>query len=897
MIYITAGSFLRLIMSNPDDLAKKTTHLILDEIHERDCNTDFAMIVIKDLLQRHKHLKVILMSATMDTPLLSQYFNNCPVLEVPGQSYGVKIYHLEEILYHSGYRTKQMEKYLRDVKQMEKLKHNSRDGRDEKKSDEHISNEMGPVLLEDASMQSAIDMLIMQAMNINMELQEIEGNAEQHSDSDDICDIFDQILYYIESENVPINICHSSDGTTPLMVACKCNLPDYVRLFVEQHKANVYLVNKYNRNALDYAREHKDSLCLEIIHNSFNEVSSQVCKDNRMENELENEKQCILNAYQKQFNDENKIDHDLILSLLDGLYRDKYPGAILVFLPGYNDIMQQKELIEKTFSSGSYRICVLHGQTSTIEQSGALLKSSGHQRKIILSTNIAQTSITVPDLAFVIDAGKVKMNTFDCLTESSKLQSIWISQADACQRAGRAGRTQNGVCYRLYSSARYSLMSKFSIPEFMRIPLTQLCLYAKVLDNKNKVETFLSKALNPPSSLNVQNAIRKLKLLGVLNENESITPLGRYLSDIPVDVQLGICLLHGIFYRCIDSMLTICAYHSVRDPFVLNTNASQAETGPLDPKSLCGNWFSDQMGILQLYDSYKMIRGSRHKLREFCTKYSLSETAMDTFHNTRKQLNDILKEKFQVKENHRTYNYSWRMIQLSLASGFYPNLAYIDRTDYSLVNNSNRQLAFQRKSVLCPSGKQRLKPFMKSLPHDWIIFYEKIRLHKTCCISGNTMVPWFHVAIQCGFNCTLIHSNEGELNDKMKDEYIPQTSNNTLDSLPNDDPLKNVKITYVRNVEDKIGDPYHSMCIDKWIKLDFTSIEDVQLLMRLRNLLKSSFKIFLVNVPTRRRYSKAGNSPRNFDYFQIADFLIEVFDNLPPDQEIVDKEDDVEELN
>ncbi|GBP07584.1 Probable ATP-dependent RNA helicase YTHDC2 [Eumeta japonica] len=132
------------------------------------------------------------------------------------------------------------------------------------------------------------------------------------------------------------------------------------------------------------------------------------------------------------------------------------------------------------------------------------------------------------------------MNTYDTITESSQLQSIWISQADASQRSGRAGRTQNGVCYRLYSKAKHQFMPQFSIPEFMRIPLTEICLYAKVLEP----------------------------------DYESVTDLGKHLVDLPLDVQLGKCLLYGVFLKCYDPILTICAYHSVKDPFILPTDRS-----------------------------------------------------------------------------------------------------------------------------------------------------------------------------------------------------------------------------------------------------------------------------------------------------------------------------------
>lgn len=280
-------------MSNPGDLARKTTHLILDEIHERDYRTDFGMIIIKDQLRRFKHLKVILMSATMDIASLSKYFDNCPVIEVPGRSYGVKIYHLEDILYHTGYTNKLMELYLRDMKETATAKE-SNDWND--KTD--LTSNQQPVLLEDTSLQLIIDSLLTNCMNINTkEIHECINDSfdKNNKDMDEIRDMFDQILYYIESEDVSVNVGHSDHGSTPLMLACKCNLPEYVRLFIEQHNAAITLMNKYNCTALDYAKQHEDSLCLEIIQNNLKE--GQYLAEEKIVNDLENEKQRILIAY------------------------------------------------------------------------------------------------------------------------------------------------------------------------------------------------------------------------------------------------------------------------------------------------------------------------------------------------------------------------------------------------------------------------------------------------------------------------------------------------------------------------------------------------------------------------------------------------------------------------
>ena len=123
-------------------------------------------------------------------------------------------------------------------------------------------------------------------------------------------------------------------------------------------------------------------------------------------------------------------------------------------LPGYNDIVQQSDLIQSTLPAGTYRICILHGQMDS-QKKKYILRFYGWYH------SIGRTSIFMPDLAYIIDSGKVKMKNYDSITESSQLSSVWISKADANQPSGRSGGTQNGVWYRLYSRKKSDFMTKF----------------------------------------------------------------------------------------------------------------------------------------------------------------------------------------------------------------------------------------------------------------------------------------------------------------------------------------------------------------------------------------------------------------------------------------------------
>lgn len=130
---------------------------------------------------------------------------------------------------------------------------------------------------------------------------------------------------------------------------------------------------------------------------------------------------------------------------------------------------------------------------------------------------------------YVVDAGKVKQLSYDSIGESTCLTSTDISQACAKQRAGRAGRIQNGFCYRLYSTEQYEAMEKYTLPEILRVPLTEICLNAKMLAGDLSIEEFLVKALQPPSVKNIRQSIELLKKINALDDKENITYLGIHL--------------------------------------------------------------------------------------------------------------------------------------------------------------------------------------------------------------------------------------------------------------------------------------------------------------------------------------------------------------------------------
>jgi hypothetical protein len=191
-----------------------------------------------------------------------------------------------------------------------------------------------------------------------------------------------------------------------------------------------------------------------------------------------------LRAYQYAFDDE-QVDYDLIQSLLlyivDSGYR---PGAILVFLPGWDDIGRCRDALKRDPVLGRldrFLVLPLHSGIPSQQQREVFKTPPAGVRKIVLATNIAETSVTINDVVFVVDSGRVKEKNYDPFLKLCTLQPTWISKASARQRRGRAGRTMAGVCFHLCSRRRYESLREFKESELLTTPLEELCLQAKLL--------------------------------------------------------------------------------------------------------------------------------------------------------------------------------------------------------------------------------------------------------------------------------------------------------------------------------------------------------------------------------------------------------------------------------
>ena len=226
------------------------------------------------------------------------------------------------------------------------------------------------------------------------------------------------------------------------------------------------------------------------------------------------------------------IPYDLLCSLIQHVALKSPEGAILVFLPGWEEITEMYQSLCTKLSGESVEYHLLHS-TSPIGTADAAFRCSAKGiRKIILATNIAESSVTIPDVVYVIDSGKQKVMHYDQKLRMNVLEPCWISKANLRQRLGRAGRCQPGEYYGLYSKSRSRRLPDQTIPELLRLGLDEVCLNLKAMGLTQPAVKTLAMAIDAPQRHAIRSAIDRLLSLGAIDGDEQLTPLGKALANL-----------------------------------------------------------------------------------------------------------------------------------------------------------------------------------------------------------------------------------------------------------------------------------------------------------------------------------------------------------------------------
>ncbi|KAF9931340.1 hypothetical protein BGZ67_005385 [Mortierella alpina] len=398
-----------------------------------------------------------------------------------------------------------------------------------------------------------------------------------------------------------------------------------------------------------------------------------------------------------------RIDYDLVVASVSDILKRKEPagsvdGAILIFMPG---VMEIKKCIDalSMFSrtvSQTLDIMPLHAALTPKEQNSIFAPVRKGVRKIVVATNVAETSITIDGVVYVIDSGRVKETRME--NNMTKLVETWTSFASTRQRKGRAGRTRPGIVYKLFSRKQSLKLAAQQDPEILRIPLEQLCLSVKAMGEKN-VEGFLGRALTPPSLTAIQSALKTLEDLNALDgASGELTPLGRHMADIPADLRIAKMLIFGSVFRCLEPVLVIAACMSVKSPFL---SPMEKRTEAQAKKMHFATAKSDLLTAWKAYDTWDKLRESgagRAELKSFCEENYLSTNTLFEIQNLKVQYLEVLesigftsKDVDQSRSRRRSERYSCEqdnansdnmaLVKAIILSGLYPNVIKIKMPD------------------------------------------------------------------------------------------------------------------------------------------------------------------------------------------------------------------------
>lgn len=578
--YLTTGVLLKQIQDSRDETLDGISHIIVDEVHERDLNNDFLLVVLKNLMKDRKAagkpaIKVILMSATINTSLFCKYFGDgypnklCPHIEVPGRTFPVTPHYLDDI--------------------------------------------------------------------------------------------------YSELQST-----YSKDDAFDL----------------------------YSRESQDYISRELESPPHPVV---------RATPDSDLEDVESHENKAMINWNSKGFISEDG-EIDIAISRGDTvtpvrlmgvavahLLKTTAEGSILVFLPGLPEIIELEKQLNNTRPLGidfsknpDYRIYVLHSSLPHMQQD-VFEKVGPRQRKIILATNIAETSVTIPDVVYVVDSSKQRETQYDRTRRIASLVSTWTAKSNAQQRAGRAGRVQHGHYYTMASKARYKSFKIAPKPEILRTDLQTLCLQIKSIGVKD-IRGFLRSAIEPPGQSAVETSIDELQALGALDQDENLTRLGRYLSELPLAPSIGRMVVLGAIFRCLDPILILAASQTSKNPF-LSPLDKREEAEKCHERWGMGTG-SDHAAVINAFQEWRHLKrrghGSWQPERQFAYANFLHHDTLLTIARTADQILDILRSTGLVDGNTQSINgivshygsvseniYSdSQALQVALATaGFYPNVA------------------------------------------------------------------------------------------------------------------------------------------------------------------------------------------------------------------------------
>ncbi|XP_066927052.1 putative pre-mRNA-splicing factor ATP-dependent RNA helicase PRP1 [Clytia hemisphaerica] len=382
---------------------------------------------------------------------------------------------------------------------------------------------------------------------------------------------------------------------------------------------------------------------------------------------------------------------------------EEVEGDLLMFLTGQEEIDEACKRIKREVDNlgpevGDMKIIPLYStlppqlQQRIFEAAPPKKANGALGRKIVVSTNIAETSLTIDGVVFVIDPGFSKQKVYNPRIRVESLLVSAISKASAQQRAGRAGRTRPGKCFRLYTEKAYkSEMQSNTYPEILRSNLGTVVLQLKKLGIDDLVHFDF---MDPPAPETLMRALELLNYLDALNDDGDLTELGSMMAEFPLDPQLAKMVIASTDHNCSNEALSIVAMLSVQQVFQRPNEAKKAAD---EAKMKFAHIDGDHLTLLNVYHAFKQ----NHEETQWCYDNFLNNRSLKSADNVRQQLARIM-DRFNLKRTSTEFNSReyYVNIRKSLVTGFFMQIAHLERTGHYLTVKDNQVVQLHPSTCL-----------------------------------------------------------------------------------------------------------------------------------------------------------------------------------------------------